>query len=420
VRGKILGCVTFVSAESVRLYDKDDLALAEDLGQRAAVAIENARLYQALQEADRSKDIFLATLSHELRNPLAAIMNGLGILNLAAHDSNKVEEAARLMTGQAEHLARLVDDLMDISRITTGKVELKKECFDLRTILNDVIESNRPSIEAENHMLSVTLPDQPALLFADRVRLTQVFSNLLNNAARYTNRGGRIGLALECAPEEFIVRVSDTGIGISVDMLKNIFKIFAQVDHPLERSRGGLGIGLYLVDALVRLHGGKVEVFSAGPGQGSEFVIRLPGPAVQAPLQAGPVSPSAPEPPAHTLRNRRILVVDDNVDAAAMLSEVLKILGNEVAVAHDGLAAVAMAARTKPDVIVLDIGLPEIDGYEAARRIRAQAENSGVFLIALTGWGQDKDKQRAADAGFNEHWVKPVSLDRLKQLGAST
>ncbi|MDB5728976.1 MAG: putative histidine kinase, hybrid [Noviherbaspirillum sp.] len=419
VRGRTLGIATFVSAESARLYNQDDVALAEDLGKRAAVAIENARLYEALQKEDRNKDIFLATLSHELRNPLAAIMNGLSIIRLAPQDKSKVEESARLMANQAEHLARLVDDLMDISRITTGKVELKKECVDLRTILKDVIESNRPCIEAGNHALTITLPDEAAQIMADPVRLAQIFSNLLNNAARYTNHGGHIGISLEHNATEFIVRVRDTGIGISSDMLMNIFKIFAQVDHPLERSKGGLGIGLYLVDALTRLHGGKAEAFSAGKGQGSEFVVRLPrdsGLVRAEPMQSHPPLESM----TRTLPNRRMLVVDDNVDAAAMLCEALRILGNEVAIAHDGLTAVAMAAQMKPDVIVLDIGLPQIDGYEAARRIRAQAENRGVILIALTGWGQDEDKQRAADAGFNEHWVKPVNLDKLRQLGERT
>jgi PAS domain S-box-containing protein len=416
VRGKILGAVTFASAESARLYVEDDVALAEDLGRRAAVAIENARLYQALQDADRSKDIFLATLSHELRNPMAAIMNGLSIVRLVPHDQGKVEESARLMTRQAEQLTRLVDELMDISRITTGKVELKKVHVDLRDILQDVIESSRPMIEAERHRLSVTLPSEAAELMADIVRLAQIFSNLLNNAVRYTNPGGKIGIALECTPDQFIVRVTDTGVGISSDMLKNVFKIFAQVDHPIERSKGGLGIGLYLVDALVRLHGGKVEASSAGAGQGSEFAVYLPREARQesaAPMQSG--APS--EPSARTFRNRRILVVDDNVDAAMMLCEVLTILGNEVAVAHDGLAAVEAAGQMKPDVVVLDIGLPRIDGYEAARRIRAQPENRDAVLIALTGWGQDKDRQCAVDAGFDEHWVKPVNLDKLKELG---
>jgi CheY-like chemotaxis protein len=238
----------------------------------------------------------------------------------------------------------------------------------------------------------------------------------LNNAARYTNPGGKIAILLECAPAEFIVRISDSGIGIASDMLKNVFKIFAQVDHPLERSRGGLGIGLYLVDALARLHGGMAEAFSAGVGMGSEFVVRLPRESGSA-RDAAPTQADPPSEPTAALRNRRILVVDDNVDAATMLCEVLTMLGNEVTVVHDGLAAVAAAAHMKPDVVVLDIGLPRIDGYEAARRIRAQAANRGVILIALTGWGQEKDRQRSAEAGFDEHWVKPVNLDKLMKLG---
>src|SRR3569623_1590854 len=274
--GKTLGVVTFIGAESGRIYGQEDLSLAEDLARRAAIAVENANLYRALQQSDQAKDVFLATLAHELRNPLAPVMNALNIFGLAPDDKLRVEQAARLMERQVRQLSHLVDDLMDISRISTGKIELKKTMTSLAEALAGAIETSRPHIEAGQHELSLALPAGGTEIYADPMRLEQIFINLLNNAAKYTNPGGRIDVVLASRPEEFVVRIRDTGFGISQAMLEKVFTIFMQARHPLERSQGGLGIGLSLVKGLVDLHGGTVEAFSKGPGQGSEFVVRLP------------------------------------------------------------------------------------------------------------------------------------------------
>jgi signal transduction histidine kinase/CheY-like chemotaxis protein len=414
--GKTLGVITFFAAESGRLYQAEDLVLAEDLARRAAVAIENADLYRAVRHSDEAKDIFLATLSHELRNPLAAIVSGLSVTKLAMEDKERVAKYVGLMERQAGQLTRLVDDLMDVSRIKTGKIELKKELTSLAGILQNALETCRPHIEAAKHNLTAMLPNEPTPLSADPVRLAQVFTNLLTNAAKYTNQGGNIFVTLECRDESFCVRVRDTGIGIAPEMLKNIFKMFAQVAHPIERSQGGLGIGLSLVEGLVKMHGGSVQAFSAGLGYGSEFVVQLPRYTEQhshATTGLDNDSTSVDVP----VQAKRILVVDDNIDAANTVSEILRMLGNEVMTVHDGLGAVTAAARMGPDIIILDIGLPGIDGYEAARRIREQEnKDRAAVLIALTGWGQEDDKQRAYQAGFDQHWVKPVSLEQLKKI----
>jgi PAS domain S-box-containing protein len=414
--GKTLGAITFFAAESGRLYQMEDLALAEDLARRAAVAIENADLYRAVRRSDEAKDVFLATLSHELRNPLAAIVSGLSVTKLAMEDKERVAKYVGLMERQAAQLTRLIGDLMDVSRIKTGKIELKNEFTTLASILQNAIETTRPQIEAAKHSLTVMLPDEPTPLSADPIRLAQVFTNLLTNAAKYTNQGGEIFVTLECTSEAYAVRVRDSGIGIATEMLQNIFKIFTQVTHPVERSHGGLGIGLSLVKGLVKMHGGSVQAFSAGLGHGSEFVVHLPRSTEQqshAITGLNNDSSFAKVP----VKAKRILVVDDNVDAANTVSEILRMLGNEVMTVHDGLGAVTAAAEMTPDIIILDIGLPGIDGYEAARRIREQEnKDRSAVLIALTGWGQEDDKQRAYQAGFDQHWVKPVSLDQLKKI----
>jgi PAS domain S-box-containing protein len=417
VRGKILGVITFVTGESQRRYSRRDLELAEDLARRAAVAVENAMLLRALQESDRAKDVFLATLAHELRNPLAPVWNGLTIISRAPHDSQRVAQVAGMIERQVGQLARLVDDLLDVSRITTGKIELKKAHCDLGAILRSAIETSRPHIEAARHGLSVEVPEEPLDIEGDPVRLAQVFANLLNNASKYTRPGGQIEVVVQAEPDELVVRVRDTGEGIPAEMLGKVFGLFTQVTHPAERHQGGLGIGLSLVEGLVRLHGGSVEARSAGVGHGSEFIVRLPRlrPAeADAPEHVHDTSPAPLDPGGP--RARRILVVDDNVDGAATLAELLQMMGCRVRVANDGVSALAAIAETAPEVVLLDIGLPDLNGYEVARRIRAMTDLAQPRLIALTGWGQEQDKRLAAQAGFDDHWTKPVDPARLQQL----
>jgi PAS domain S-box-containing protein len=415
-RGKTLGVVTFITIRSRRRYGPQDLALAEDLARRAAVALDNAQLVLALKESDRAKDVFLATLAHELRNPLAPIWNGLSIIKKARGDPQRIEHVGGIIERQVAQLSRLVDDLLDVSRISTGKIELKKEPTNLVHVINAAVEISRPHIESAHHKLSISFPNEPTDLVADAARLAQVFTNLLNNAAKYTRRGGRIDVIVETQPEDLVVRVRDTGTGIAPEMLGKVFGLFTQVTHPTERRQGGLGIGLSLVEGLVRLHGGRVEAFSAGLDKGSEFVVHLPRlrrerPAAARPPEAAPPVPT--QPPA-----RRMLVVDDNEDAASTVAELLQMSGNEVQVANDGTTAVAKTAEFRPDVVLLDIGLPDINGYEVARRIRRLEGVRQPILIALTGWGQQQDKEAAAQAGFDHHWTKPVDPVRLQELSA--
>ncbi len=413
VRNHTLGVISFALAESGRRYSPQDEDLAQDLARRAAVAIENATLLHALQQSDRAKDVFLATLAHELRNPLAPVWNGLSIIKRVPGDTERVQQVAGMIERQVGQLARLVDDLLDVSRITTGKIELKKERTDLASVLRSAVETSRPHIEAAHHALSVHLPNEPVEVEADPVRLAQVFSNLLNNSAKYTRPGGKIDLQVTAEPQRLVVTVRDNGAGIPTEMLGKVFTLFTQITHPAERSQGGLGIGLSLVDGLVRLHGGSVEARSEGLDKGSEFVVILPR-AAQAPPE--PAATAEPEKAEDAGERRRILVVDDNQDAAATLAELLQMLGSEVAVAHDGLGAVDQVRQFLPDVVLLDIGLPDINGYEAARRIRAIEGVRQPRLVALTGWGQNQDKEMAAAAGFDEHWTKPVDPQRLQDL----
>jgi signal transduction histidine kinase len=416
-RGRTMGVLTFVTSESGRRYESEDLSLAEDLARRAAVAIENAQLLLAMKESDRAKDVFLATLAHELRNPLAPIWNGLSIIKKSRGDPTRIEQVGGIMERQVGQLARLVDDLLDVSRITTGKIELKKERTNLVHVINAAVEMSRPHIESAHHKLSISYPDAPTHLVADAARLAQVFSNLLNNAAKYTRRGGRIEVLIEAHSQELVVRVRDNGTGIEPDMLGKVFGLFTQVTHPTERRQGGLGIGLSLVDGLVRLHGGRVEAHSPGLDKGSEFTVFLPRTDEGAGSAPAPNARTAAEPtPPPTTTPRRLLVVDDNEDAANTVAELLQMAGNDVAVASDGMSAVEKTREFRPDVVLLDIGLPDINGYEVARRIRKLEGVRQPILIALTGWGQQQDKQLAAEAGFDHHWTKPVDPARLLEL----
>jgi PAS domain S-box-containing protein len=412
VRGKVLGVISFISAESGRRYNFTDLATAEDLAHRAAVAVENGQLYAALKHADRRKDEFLATLAHELRNPLAPIRSGLEVLKLSGEDHSLAAETQSMMQKQLEHMVRLIDDLLEVSRITRGKFHLRKERVDLQSVIHSAVEATRPLIGEAGHRLTTSVPQEPIFLNADPTRLSQVLSNLLGNAAKYTDRGGDIWLSVERRGGDVAVIIRDTGIGIPREHLASVFEMFSQVDSALERSKGGLGIGLSLVRALVEMHGGTVEARSEGLGTGSEFIVRLPV------LSDGESDPAAVDAPAqkHPSGKSRVLVVDDNHDAARSLAMLLKIMGNEVATAHDGMEAVQVASTFQPRVVLLDIGMPKMNGYEVARRIREAPWGQGMTLIAVTGWGQEEDKRRAYEAGFNHHLTKPIGAAAIAKV----
>jgi signal transduction histidine kinase/ActR/RegA family two-component response regulator len=419
-RTTTLGVLTFVTAESGRIYNANDLRAAEDLAYRAVIAIENASLLAALKESDRRKDEFLAILAHELRNPLAPVRNAVQILRAKGPLVPELQWARDVIDRQVDQMTRLVDDLLDVSRITQGKIELRKQRVELRTVVNAALEASHPLIEQCGHTLSVELPTDPIFLEADATRLAQVLLNLLNNAIKYTERGGRIWLTAECAGEQVVIRVKDTGIGIPTEMLPRVFDMFAQVERSIERAQGGLGIGLTLVQRLVALHGGTVEAKSQGLGAGSEFIMRLPLALVSdlsaqkgSDLSAQKGAVEAELPAAATLL--RVLVVDDNQDSADSMAMFLRITGHEVRTVHDGLAAVEEATNFQPNVILLDIGLPKLNGYDAARHIREE-HGDAVLLIALTGWGQEEDRRRSREAGFDHHLTKPIDFDDLDKL----
>lgn len=412
-RTKVLGALTFVTAESGRIYDASDLAAAEDLAHRAVIAIENANLLAALKESDRRKDEFLAMLAHELRNPLAPIRNSVQIFRNRDLTPSQRHWATEVIDRQVHQMTRLVDDLLDVSRITRGKIELRKERVELAEVLTNAVEASRPLIEKWGHELTLSVGDQPIALYADPTRLAQVFQNLLNNAAKYMDQGGHIWVSAERQDDRAVVRVLDTGIGIPPEMLPRIFDMFTQVDHSLDRAEGGLGLGLTLVQRLVEMHGGSVSAHSEGLGQGSEFVVRLP---FASNAQIGEFKPADEPTKPRTLGSRRILIVDDNRDAADTLGLLLRDMGNIVHLAYDGLEAVAAAATYQPEIILLDIGLPKLNGYEAARRIREAPGGADILLVALTGWGQDEDRRRSREAGFDHHLTKPVGFAALEKL----
>jgi PAS domain S-box-containing protein len=373
---------------------------------------EQREMQEALRQADRRKDEFLATLAHELRNPLAPIRNALHIMRLRANDPPTVEQARLIMERQLGQMVRLVDDLLDVGRITRGKLDLRKERVDLASVVKNAVDTTRPLIEAAGHELSVSLPSQPIHLDADPVRLAQVLANLLNNAAKYMDRGGRIWLSAERSEREVVLSVRDAGIGIAAGALPTIFDMFTQVEESLEKSRGGLGIGLTLAKQLIELHGGAIEARSEGPGKGAEFKVRLPA----VPVLTSLATPSDDEL-MHAIPVRfRILVADDNLDAAESLGMMLRLMGHDVRTVRDGLQAVEEAAAFRPDLALLDIGMPGLSGYDVARRIREQRWGQEIILIALTGWGQEEDKRKALQAGFDQHFTKPVSPNELARM----
>ncbi|MGH9938731.1 MAG: PAS domain-containing protein [Blastocatellia bacterium] len=386
-----------------------------DLTERQQMEESLRRQTEALREADRRKDDFLATLAHELRNPLAPIRNAVRILTLRGDDPAVVTQTNEVMDRQVQQMVRLVDDLLEVSRIGRGKINLQKAPVHLAEVVATAVETSRPLIEAHGHTLTVSLPDCAARVEADAARLAQVLSNLLNNAAKYTEDGGQIDLIAECVNEEVTLRVRDNGIGIAPEKLPRVFDMFAQIAGETDRSQGGLGIGLTLARRLVEMHGGKIEVRSAGLGKGSEFLVRLP--ALIEPL-AESARNSVEDFSAPTANgSRRILIVDDNVDSAESMAVLLRLDGHEVRLAHDGLAAVEEACAFRPDVVFLDLDLPKLDGYEVARRLRPAM--GGMTLVAMTGYGQEEDRRRTREAGFHSHLVKPVDFDLLEEMLSS-
>ncbi len=380
-----------------------------------AYAYERLRLIRRLREEDERKDEFLATLAHELRNPLAPIRNAAQYMRLRGPTDPDLQNAREIIDRQVRQMTRLVDDLLDISRISRGKVVLQRERVGVGLVLTNAVESSRPLIEEAGHDLTLAVPPEPLFVDGDGTRLAQVFGNLLTNAAKYTDRGGEIRLAAERQGSDVVVSVRDNGIGIAPEHLPRLFDMFSQVDPALERTQGGLGIGLALVKSLVEMHGGRVEARSDGLGKGSEFVVRLPL-LVEA-RTGSPAEVRDGRSAASARRTkRRVLVADDNVDSAQSLAMLLSVMGHEVRTAHDGLGAVELAGEFRPDVILLDIGMPKLNGYEAARQIRQLPWGKGVVMGALTGWGQEGDKRRAEDAGFDRHFTKPVDPAALEKL----
>jgi signal transduction histidine kinase/CheY-like chemotaxis protein len=374
---------------------------------------ERQRAEQALQDANLRKDEFLAMLAHELRNPLAAIRSAGQLLHLQDCDPVTRSRATDILIRQTSHMVRQVDDLLDVSRISSGKIELRKEACEVTAVVNHAVEAIRPLCENRSHELVVKVPPEPLCVYGDPSRLTQVVGNLLANACKFTEKRGCISLTVKREGDQAVIRISDNGIGIAAAELPRIFEIFAQVDRTLESSCEGLGLGLTLVKKLVELHGGTVEARSDGLGHGSEFVVRLP-------LQSGEAPrPKSSRPPSGTIdattKSRRILVVDDNLDVASSLAVVLELMGHQVETVNDGLAAIERAPALQADVILLDIGMPGLNGYEVARRIREQGQE-GLVLVALTGWGQEEDRRLSREAGFDAHLVKPVDMDALIEV----
>jgi signal transduction histidine kinase len=373
---------------------------------------ERQKAEQALREADRRKDQFLATLAHELRNPLAPLANALEILERA--DSNPVlaQRARAIMLRQLRQMARLIDDLVDVSRINTGKLELRREPIDLLEVLRGALEISAPAMRDRHHELRTRWPERPVWVHGDATRLAQVFANLLNNAAVYAHEEGRIGLEVDTSDDEVTVRVTDNGIGIDPAMQEAIFEMFTQVDQSLERGRAGLGVGLTLARELVQLHGGRIGVYSAGLGQGAQFTVTLP--LTVAPQLPAGLAHDAREAPRG--RGLSVLIADDNVDFALSLATMLETHGHTVRVVHDGMAAYEAAVKEHPDIAFFDIGMPALNGYELARKLRSEPGEADLTLVAITGWGQESDRQRARQAGFDHHLVKPVDFERVLEL----
>jgi PAS domain S-box-containing protein len=372
---------------------------------------DRRRAEEALRAADHRKNEFLATLAHELRNPLAPIRNSLHILRIAGTDHPATQRIHEMMERQVTHMSRLVDDLLDVARITSGKILLQTEPVEIAALIRSAVELSRPLIDAGNHRLATTLPPQPLTLVGDAVRLTQVIANLLNNAAKYMEPGGQIWLTVGSAAGQAVISVRDTGIGIAPEMLPHVFQMFEQGSRDSKHAQGGLGVGLALAKRLVEMHGGKIEGRSPGKGLGSEFIVRLPLAEKQLPATDVPAPDSKQQNP-----GSRILIVDDNHDAATSLGMLLKMLGNEVKTANDGASALQILESYCPTVVLLDLGMPGMSGYEVAQRAHQLPTCQGTVFIALTGWGQEEDRRRTRAAGFDHHLLKPVNIGALKVL----
>jgi PAS domain S-box-containing protein len=405
------GKVTWVEGNAIGIRDEAG-QVSEYLGTLMDIT-ERRETVEALKEADRRKDEFLAILAHELRNPLAPLRNGLQAMRLAPSDLQVIARARDMMDRQLSHMVRLIDDLLDVSRISRNKLELRRSRVLLEDVVNSAVETARPALDAAGHELTVSLPPQPILLDADLTRLAQVFGNLLNNSSKYTERGGHIWLTAVREGDQVVVAVRDTGIGIPASDLPSIFGMFSQVDRSIERSTGGLGIGLALVKGLVEMHGGTVEAASPGQGQGSTFTVRLP--ALKDRAESSATAPAEDRPDSAGPK-RRILVVDDSRDSAASMAMTLQLRGHEVRTAHDGIEAVELAEQFRPQVVLMDVGMPKLNGYEATRRIREQPWGRDVAVVAMTGWGHEVDRARSKEAGCDGHLVKPVDLPDLEKL----
>jgi PAS domain S-box-containing protein len=413
--GQWLGELTHRTSDGREVRVESRMRLIQEGAERTVVeadrdVTERVHTLEALREADRRKDEFLATLAHEIRNPLAPIRNELEIMRVARGNADVIEHSRAVMDRQLAHLVHLVDDLMDVGRITRGKLELRREKLSLDATLQAALETSRPLIEAARHELVLKLPQKPVYVLGDLTRLAQIFSNLLNNAAKYTPPGGRITVTASEVNSEAVIEVRDTGVGIAAEALPGIFEMFTQVN----RDRGlapGLGIGLALVHVLTEMHGGSVTAASDGLGAGSSFTVRLP--ALAAELEDA--RESAQAAPAAIAR-RRVLVADDNLDAAESLAMLLTMMGHEVRAAHDGAQAVEQAEQFRPDLILMDVGMPRVDGLQAAMRIRSMDWGASPTIVALTGWGQEADRERSKEAGCDVHLVKPLDFDRLTAL----
>lgn len=398
---------------TVAMLQQKANALESEVARRKEIECALHRREKELSDVDRRKDEFLAILGHELRNPLAPIMNSLELMRIHANDTGQVARSRDMIARQVALMTRLVDDLLDVSRITRGKIELKKERISLGHIVERAVEIVQPLIDERRHHLVLNLPPEPAYLYGDSARLAQVLANLLHNAAKYTDAGGRIVLDASEEASNLVLVVSDNGIGIDRELQDKVFDLFVQDANSLAKARGGLGLGLTLVRRLVQLHAGSVEARSEGHGLGSQFIVTLP---LRAPSITAIDQHAATEPTTQSVRPRNILIVDDNVDAAESLGEFLKTSGHRIHVAHDGAEAIREAARVRPDVVILDIGMPAMDGYQVAQSLRTEVGLTSSLLVAVTGYAQEQDRLFAQQAGFDHHFAKPLDIRKLTAI----